>query len=232
MKFKDTLKLFKYAYQYKLMFLILMIFAFNCIMYIFTPMGVILQGLMVSVAGTYLVNYTYQTMVSGMIQGSEKVQKKILKHFTVILLVSNTALFFIFIVTKFVFIRFTSSDPKNTIAVFLLNYMTFNILTYIAVAIIFKKQLLGCIILGIEVLMVFAQFPYMISESRENWVKVFTEGLNTNTFFGGDYGSLGLLAMAFAVCLISPFIFYAVSKLMEKVPFSKAYIDRQPWGKI
>ena len=63
------------------MFLILMIFAFNCIMYIFTPMGVILQGLMVSIAGTYLVNYTYQTLVSGMIQGSEKVQKKILKHF-------------------------------------------------------------------------------------------------------------------------------------------------------
>ena len=60
MKLKDTLKLYKYAYQHKLMFLILMIFAFNCIMYIFTPMGVILQGLMVSIAGTYLVNYTYR----------------------------------------------------------------------------------------------------------------------------------------------------------------------------
>lgn len=232
MKLKDTLKLMKYTYQYKLMYVILLIFACNCIMYIFTPMGVVLQGLMASIAGTYLVNYTYQAMVSGLIQGSEKVQKKVLKHFTVILLISNVALFFTFMCTKFLFIRFVGEDAQTATVVCLLNYIIFNLLTYIATAIIFKKQLIGCIILGFEVLIVFAEFPYMISYSKENWVKVFTAHINSNINLGGDLGSIGLLVAAFAVCLISPFVFYAVSKLMEKVPFSKAYIDRQPWGKI
>ena len=231
MKLKDTIKLFNYTYQSKMLLVVIIIFFFNCMMYIFMPVGVVLQGLMASISSTYFVNVTYQAMASGMVQSSEKARKNVLKHFTIILLISNIAHFFIFILTKYFFIMFIEEAPGNDLAMFLLNYMIFNILTYIAVALLYKKQVFGMIILGLMVLLMLVQFPGVIAKSAKFFEETFL-GIPTKfEFFGGSL-HLGLLFAAFAVCLVSPFIYYIVSKMMINVPISKSYMDRQPWGKL
>ena len=143
MKLKDTVKLFNYTYQSKMLLVVIIIFFFNCIMYIFMPIGLVLQGLMASISSTYFVNVSYQTVVSEMVQSSEKAKKYVLKHFTIILLISNIIHFFVFILTKYFFIMFIEEAPGSDIAIFLINYMIFNILTYIAVSLLYKKQGLG-----------------------------------------------------------------------------------------
>ena len=140
MKLKDTIKLFNYTYQSKMLLVVIIIFFFNCMMYIFMPVGVVLQGLMASISSTYFVNITYQAMVSGMVQSSEKVRKSVLKHFTIILLISNLFHFALFILPKYFFIVFTGDNPGREIAIFLINYMLYNILTFISVALLYKKR--------------------------------------------------------------------------------------------
>ena len=231
MKLKETIKLFNYTYQSKLLLFVIAIFFFNCVMYIFMPVGLILQGLMASVSSTYFVNVTYQAFVSGMVQSSEKARKSVLKNFTIILLVSNIVHFFLFILTKFFFIMFMEETPGSDPVVFLINYMVFNILTYICVAILYKKQALGMIILAFMVLLMLVQIPGVLSKT----ILIFE-----NSFMGGSLqlsgqsGALNIIMLlaAFAVCLISPFIYYIVSKLMINVPISKSYLDKQPWGKL
>lgn len=230
MKFKDSLKLFNYVYQNKVFFVVIIIFFFNCLMHFFSPMGLLLLGLMASISSTYFVNITYQAMVSGMVQSSEKVRKSVLKHFTIIMLISNLFHFALFILPKYFFIVFTGDNPGREIAIFLINYMLYNILTFISVALLYKKQVLGIVILGIMVLIMLIQFPQLMTLTAEKFQNSFL-GLPQFTGFSGT-ANVGLLLAATAVCIISPFIYYIISKAMQNVPISKSYMDRQPWGKL
>ena len=186
---------------------------------------------MASVSSTYFVNITYQAFVSGMVQSSEKARKSVLKNFTIILLVSNIVHFFLFILTKYFFIMFMEETPGSDPVVFLINYMIFNVLTYIAVAILYKKQVFGMIILAFMVLLMIAQMPGVLAKTIQIFEGSFMGG---SLQFSGQSGALNIIMLlaAFAVCLISPFIYYIVSKLLINVPISKSYMDRQPWGKL
>ncbi len=231
MKLKDTVKLFNYTYQSKMLLVVIIIFFFNCIMYIFMPIGLVLQGLMASISSTYFVNVSYQTVVSEMVQSSEKAKKYVLKHFTIILLISNIIHFFVFILTKYFFIMFIEEAPGSDIAIFLINYMIFNILTYIAVSLLYKKQGLGIGILGLMVLIMLVQIPEILAKSARIFQNSFLRLPTKFEFFAGSM-NIGLLFAAFAVCIISPFIYYIVSRSIQNVPISRSYMDRQPWGKL
>ena len=196
-------------------------------------MGTIIEGLMVSLFSTYFVNYVYQILVSGMIRSSEKTQKSIFKNFTIILFVTNICCFILFIIPRYFYMLSTDGYAENTIIIFLLNYIVFNILAYVSVAIIYKRMALGTTILIVMATAFFIQMPLFIYSSTFNFMKklfgikevLSPPGLKTMS------SSIGLLIAAFAVSIISPFIFYLISILMRKVSISKYLEDRQPWGK-
>ena len=181
MKIKDTLKLFKYTYQYITTWLVIFLFVMQCILFIVADIGTAIMGMMVSVTASFFINQTYMIMASGMIQSSEKFRKDVFKNFAIISVIFNVVLFFVFIFPKYLFIRLYVGEPDKTAAIFLINYMICNILSCASIAFLYKKQ---------------------------------------------------MLLAALAVTVISPFIFYLISKKMEKIPISQAIIDRMPWGKL
>ena len=230
MKLKDTIKLFKYTNN-KIALIILTIFFFlQCLLYLFAPMGTLMVGFMASLSSTYFV---YQILVSGMIRSSEKAQKSIFKNFTIILLVTNVCNFILFIIPRYFFMLSTDVYAENTITIFLLNYIVFNIMAYVSLAVIYKRMALGTTILIAIATAFFIQMPFFIGSSTANFMKklfgikevLSPPGLKVMP------SSIGLLVAAFAVSIISPFIFYLISILMRKVSISKYLEDRQQWGK-
>ena len=101
MKLKDTIKLFKFTYNKSALIILMIFFLLQNVMYIFMPLGTLMQGFMVSLSSTYFVNFVYQVFVSGMIRTSEKVEKSITKNFTIILFISNVGGFILFIIPRF-----------------------------------------------------------------------------------------------------------------------------------
>lgn len=234
MKLKDTIKLFKFTYNKSALILLMVFFFLQNVMYIFMPLGTIMEGFMVSLSTTYFVNFVYQVLVSGMIRSSEKIEKSIIKNFTIILFVSNVGGFILFIIPRFLFMLTMDVYNENAIIIFLLNYIAFNILAYVSVAIIYKRMAFGTTILGVAAFAFFVEMPFFVHNTIARRL-AFIQGIkNAATNIESKVGPevIGLLVIAFAVSIISPFIFYLISILMKNVPVSKYLEDRQPWGKI
>lgn len=234
MKLKDTIKLFKFTYNKSALIFLMIFFFLQNIMYIFMPLGTIMQGFMVSLTSTYFVSFVYQIMVSSMIRSSEKVEKSTIKNFTIILLISNVGSFILFMIPRFIVMLVMSQYNENEIIIFLLNYILFNILAYVSVAVMYKRMAFGTAILGVAALAFFIEMPFFVYSSTQNLIK-FIQGMKTAVKHFEvliNAPIIGLLVASFAVCIISPFIFYLISILMKNVPISKFLEDRQPWGKI
>ena len=231
MKIKETAGLIKYVYQYKVIAFLPLIFVMNCLMYIFMPIGVIIQGLMTSVSSVYFVNIISQIYVSDMIRSSEKNQKHYLKNQTVMLLISNLIHFLVFIVPSFLFIMSTSGIPKVVASSMLGNYILANIGVFAAISVIYKKQVLGMLFLFFVTLIFGLQLPLYLTNVMKNRGKLGEAGVTILPNIP-MWAVIGLLVLAFGVCIVSPLIYYGISKLMKNVPISKAYADRLPWGKV
>lgn len=234
MKLKDTIKLFKFTYNKSALIFLMIFFFLQNIMYIFMPLGTLMQGFMVSLTSTYFVNFVYQVLVSGMIRSSEKIEKSIIKNFTIILLISNVGSFILFMIPRFLFMLVMSQYDENAITILLLNYIVFDILAYVSLAVICKRMAFGTTILGVAALAFFIEMPFFIYNSTKNALKLMLgmkEGINHFEIMIST-PTIGLLVAAFAISIISPFIFYLISILMKNVPVSKYLEDRQPWGKI
>ncbi len=234
MKLKDTIKLFNFTYNKSALIFLMVFFFLQNIMYIFMPLGTLMQGFMVSLTSTYFVNFVYQVMVSGMVRSSEKIEKSIIKNFTIILLISNVGSFILFMIPRFIVMLVMSKYNENEIIIFLLNYILFNILAYVSVAVMYKRMAFGTAILGVAALAFFIEMPFFVYNSTQNVIK-FIQGMKTavkhfEVLISAQ--TIGLLVAAFAISIISPFIFYLISILMRNVPISKYLEDRQPWGKI
>ena len=233
MKLKDTIKLFKYTNNKIALIILTIFFLFQCLIYIFAPLGTLMVGFMASLSSTYFVNFVYQILVSGMIRSSEKAQKSIFKNFTIILLVTNVCSFILFIIPRYFFMLSTDVYAENTITIFLLNYIVFNIMAYVSLAVIYKRMALGTTILIVLATAFFIQMPFFIHSSTTNVMKKLfgIKEVLSPPGLKAMPSSIGLLIVAFAVTIISPFIFYLISILMRKVSFSKYLEDRQQWGK-
>ena len=233
MKLKDTIKLFKFTYNKSALIILMIFFLLQNVMYIFMPLGTLMQGFMVSLSSTYFVNFVYQVFVSGMIRTSEKVEKSITKNFTIILFISNVGGFILFIIPRFFFMLANGVYNENAIIIFLLNYIAFNILAYVSLAVIYKRMAFGTTILGVAALAFFAEMPFFVHSTTQNAIRII-QGKTAETHFEVLLNApiIGLLVAAFAISIISPFIFYLISILMKNVPVSKYLEDRQPWGKI
>ena len=120
MNLKNTIKLFNYTYKKGALILLMVFFFLQNVMYIFMPLGTLMQGFMVSLTSTYFVNFVYQVMVSGMVRSSEKVEKSIIKNFTIILLISSVGGFILFIIPRFIFMLVMGVYNENAIIIFLL----------------------------------------------------------------------------------------------------------------
>ena len=234
MNLKNTIKLFNYTYKKGALILLMVFFFLQNVMYIFMPLGTLMQGFMVSLTSTYFVNFVYQVMVSGMIRSSGKVEKSIIKNFTIILLISSVGGFILFIIPRFIFMLVMGVYNENAIIIFLLNYIVFNILAYVSLAVIYKRMAFGTTILGIAALAFFIEMPFFIYNTTRDALKIMFKIKNVINHFEIMISAptIGLLAAAFAISIISPFIFYLISILMKNVPVSKYLEDRQPWGKI
>lgn len=233
MKIKDTLKLFKYTYQHNTTWLVIILFVFQCILFIVADIGTAIMGMIESVTASFFINQTYMIMASGMIQSSEKFRKDVFKNFAIISLIFNVVLFFVFIFPKYLFIRLYVGEPDKTAAIFLINYMICNILSFASIAFMYKKQMLGMLM---TVAMIYSTGMLMLFILKRKQVgfsfaKKIIEGNIKPANSDFHVFSLLLLA-ALAVTVISPFIFYLISKKMEKIPISQALIDRMPWGKL
>lgn len=231
MKIKETVGLVKYLYQYKAIVLLPLIFIMNCLMYIFMPVGVMIQGLMVSISSVYFVNVISQVYASDMVQSSEKVKKNYIKNHTVMLLISNVIHFILFIVPSVIFIFLTYETPNVAVSFVLLNFIVSNIGIYISVSVIYKKRVLGILILALPLLIFGLQMPLYFTNAIKNHGKIGAEGLSFLPEIQ-MWMIVGLLIVAGLVCIVSPFIYYGISKLMKNVPMSKSYTDRLPWGKV
>lgn len=234
MNLKNTIKLFNYTYKKGALIFLMVFFFLQNIMYIFMPLGTLMQGFMVSLTSTYFVNFVYQVMVSGMVRSSEKVEKSIIKNFTIILLISSVGGFILFIIPRFIFMLVMGVYNENAIIIFLLNYILFNILAYVSLAVIYKRMAFGTTILGVAALAFFVEMPFFIYNSSKNTLNILLVLKNKVNHFEIIISAptIGLLVAAFAISIISPFIFYLISILMKNVPVSKYLEDRQPWGKI
>ena len=233
MKLKDTIKLFKFTYNKSALIFLMAFFFIQNVMYIFMPLGTLMQGFMVSLTITYFVNFVYQVLVSGMIRSSEKIEKSIIKNFTIILLISNVGSFILFMIPRFLFMLVMSQYDENAITILLLNYIVFDILAYVSLAVIYKRMAFGTTILGVAALAFFAEMPFFVHSTTQNAIRII-QGKTAETHFEVLINApiTGLLVAAFAISIISPFIFYLISILMKNVPVSKYLEDRQPWGKI
>ena len=234
MKLKDTIKLFKFTYNKSALILLMVFFFLQNVMYIFMPLGTIMEGFMVSLSTTYFVNFIYQVLVSGMIRSSGKVEKSIIKNFTMILLRSNVGGFILFIIPRFLFMLTSDIYDENAIIIFLLNYIVFNILSYASVAVIYKRMAFGSAVIGVMALAFFIEMPFIINNTTHNTIKAIQEMKTAVYHFEIQINAqiIGLLVIAFAVSIIAPFIFYIISILMKNAPISKYLEDRQQWGKI
>ena len=166
-----------------------------------------------------------------MVQSSEKVKKNYIKNHTVILLISNVIHFILFIVPSVIFIFLTYETPNVGVSFVLLNFIVSNIGIYISVSVIYKKQVLGILILALPLLIFGLQMPLYFTNAIKNHGKIGAEGLSFLPEIQ-MWMIVGLLIVAGVVCIISPFIYYGISKLMKNVPMSKSYTDRLPWGKV
>ena len=234
MNLKNTIKLFNYTYKKGALIFLIVFFFLQNVVYIFMPLGTLMQGFMVSLTSTYFVNFVYQVMVSGMIRSSDKVEKSIIKNFTIILLISSVGGFILFIIPRFIFMLVMGVYNENAIIIFLLNYIVFNILAYVSLAVIYKRMAFGTTILGVAALALFVEMPFFIYNSSKNTLNILLGLKNKVNHFEIMISAptIGLLVAAFAISIISPFIFYLISILMKNVPVSKYLEDRQPWGKI
>jgi len=234
MKLKDTIKLFNFTYNKSALIFLMIFFFLQNIMYIFMPLGTLMQGFMVSLSSTYFVNFIYQVMVSSMIRSSEKVEKSIIKNFTIILLISNVGSFILFMIPRFIVMLVMSQYNENEIIIFLLNYILFNILAYVSVAVMYKRMAFGTAVIGVMALAFFIEMPFIINNTTHNTIKAIQEMKTAVYHFEIQINAqiIGLLVIAFAVSIIAPFIFYIISILMKNAPISKYLEDRQQWGKI
>ena len=234
MNLKNTIKLFNYTYKKGALIFLMVFFFLQNVVYIFMPLGTLMQGFMVSLTSTYFVNFVYQVMVSGMIRSSDKVEKSIIKNFTIILLISSVGGFILFIIPRFIFMLVMGVYNENAIIIFLLNYIVFNILAYVSLAVIYKRMAFGTTILGVAALAFFVEMPFFIYNSSKNTLNILLGLKNKVNHFEIMISAptIGLLVAAFTISIISPFIFYLISILMKNVPVSKYLEDRQPWGKI
>ena len=231
MKLKDTIKLFNYTKNKHMLIFIMAMFLLQCFMYLFTPMGTIMLGFMISLTSTYIVNFIYQTLVSGMVRQSGKVQKTIYKNFTILVLITNVGGFLLFIVPRYFFMLEVGNYSENEITVFLLNYILFNILSYISVAVIYKRMAFGTAILIVMAIAFFIQMPFVIFDSVFKYADIFLnfDGVLSPSGQSALTSTVGLLAAAFAVSIVSPWIFYAISILIRNYPISKYIEDRMKW---
>lgn len=231
MKLKDTIKLFNYTKNKNMLIFIMAMFLLQCFMYLFTPMGTIMLGFMISLTSTYIVNFIYQTLVSGMVRQSGKVQKTIYKNFTILVLITNVGGFLLFIVPRYFFMLEVGNYSENEITVFLLNYILFNILSYISVAVIYKRMAFGTAILIVMAIAFFIQMPFVIFDSVFKYADIFLnfDGVLSPSGQSALTSTVGLLAAAFAVSIVSPWIFYAISILIRNYPISKYIEDRMKW---
>ena len=234
MKFKDTIKLFNFTYNKSALIGLMAFFFLQNVMYIFMPLGTLMQGFMVSLTSTYFVNFVCQIMVSGMVRSSEKIEKSIIKNFTIILLISNVGSFILFIIPRFLVMLAMSNFYEDEIIIFLLNYIVFNILAYVSVAVIYKRMAFGSAVIGVMALAFFIEMPFIINNTTHNTIKAIQEMKTAVYHFEIQINAqiIGLLVIAFAVSIIAPFIFYIISILMKNAPISKYLEDRQQWGKI
>ena len=231
MKLKDTIKLFNYTKNKNMLIFIMAMFLLQCFMYLFTPMGTIMLGFMISLTSTYIVNFIYKTLVSGMVRQSGKVQKTIYKNFTILVLITNVGGFLLFIVPRYFFMLEVGNYSENEITVFLLNYILFNILSYISVAVIYKRMAFGTAILIVMAIAFFIQMPFVIFDSVFKYADIFLkfDGVLSPSGQSALTSTVGLLAAAFAVSIVSPWIFYAISILIRNYPISKYIEDRMKW---
>ena len=231
MKLKDTIKLFNYTKNKNMLIFIMAMFLLQCFIYLFTPMGTIMLGFMISLTSTYIVNFIYQTLVSGMVRQSGKVQKTIYKNFTILVLITNVGGFLLFIVPRYFFMLEVGNYSENEITVFLLNYIVFNILSYISVAVIYKRMAFGTAILIVMAIAFFIQMPFVIFDSVFKYADIFLkfDGVLSPSGQSALTSTVGLLAAAFAVSIVSPWIFYAISILIRNYPISKYIEDRMKW---
>ena len=209
MKLKDTIKLFNFTYNKSALIFLMIFFFLQNIIYIFMPLGTLMQGFMVSLTSTYFVNFVYQVLVSGMIRSSEKIEKSIIKNFTIILLISNVGSFILFMIPRFIVMLVMSQYNENEIIIFLLNYILFNILAYVSVAVMYKRMAFGTAILGVAALAFFIEMPFFIYNSTKNALKLMLgmkEGINHFEIMIIT-PTIGLLVAEFAVSIISPLIF-------------------------
>ena len=231
MKLKDTIKLFNYTKNKNMLIFIMAMFLLQCFIFLFTHMGTIMLGFMISLTSTYIVNFIYQTLVSGMVRQSGKVQKTIYKNFTILVLITNVGGFLLFIVPRYFFMLEVGNYSENEITVFLLNYILFNILSYISVAVIYKRMAFGTAILIVMAIAFFIQMPFVIFDSVFKYADIFLifDGVLSPSGQSALTSTVGLLAAAFAVSIVSPWIFYAISILIRNYPISKYIEDRMKW---
>ena len=136
-----------------------------------------------------------------------------------------------FIVPTFLYIRLSYETPNVAVSFVLLNFIVSNIGIYISVSVIYKKRVLGILILALPLLIFGLQMPLYFTNAIKNHGKIGAEGLSFLPEIQ-MWMIVGLLIVAGVVCIISPFIYYGISKLMKNVPISKSYTDRLPWGKV
>ena len=211
MSIKDTLKLIKYSKSADLEIVACVIFL---AMAIITSIPIGNNNYMGAFWANYLsgfvVGQIYSSAFSEMFQSSEKYRNIIIKNSTIIIGIGNAFSFIIFGLIRTT-VAYMIGNTEN-ISTYMLFYCIFQVLYIVFFSLVYKKMALG-VIMAIP-------FYLAIVSTGNNWVMSRLNGLSLmhNTTLS--------LIIAAVTCVVTPLIYYGITRLLYKTPFSDFYVRR------
>ena len=234
MKIKDTIGLIKYNYSYKgQLYVMIMGFVFAVLFLYFIPSGAYIGFMEMSVFSAVIPLNITALLFSSFISSSEIIHKALLKNATIIYFIINIIDFILFVVLKS--IQHFRTFRENELPFILLLYCFYTLFGTLYTAIAHKKKFWGYTVLGIMALVTFLMIPVM----AHRYVILLSSDVSTNIIDKSLYIHVPIIPnitilyiVTLLVCLLSPILYYVISKKLAIIPFTYNAVSTQEKNRL